>query len=146
MAPSTEITTSVPARGKVIDRRGGDRIVFAPQNTNYELELLSDDYRGPLHVLTDGHIRVMARKVWTVPSGGNFISPIFGPPRSIQGRVRAIGDKSIVVQAGCPITVELPVNNSGIDLAHGPIQVGAIVNVVALPGAGFTSSGTSAHG
>jgi hypothetical protein len=137
MAASTETTTSFPARGKVIDRRGADRLVFAPSNTNYELELLADNYQGPLNVLTDGQVRVTARKIWTVPSGGNFISPILGPPRTIQGRIRTLGDRSMVIQAGCPITVEFPTLESGIDLASGPLQVGAMVNIMAMPGARF---------
>ena len=137
MPASTEMTSSFPARGKVIERRGSDRIVFAAQNTNYELELLADNHTAPLNVLTDGHVHVTARKIWTVPSGGNFISPVLGPPRTIQGRIRVLGDRSIVVQAGCPIVVEFPTLESGIDLANGPMQVGAMVNIMAMPGASF---------
>jgi hypothetical protein len=135
--PSPTDTASFPARGKVTERRGPDRVVFAPSNTNYEMELLADNYQGPLSVLTDGHVRVMARKIWTVPSGGNFISPVLGSPRTIQGRIRALSDRSLVVQAGCPITVDFPTLESGIDLANGPLQVGSIVNIMAMPGASF---------
>jgi hypothetical protein len=84
-----------------------------------------------------GVIRVVARKVYTVPSGGNFINPIFGPPRTIQGRVRALDGGSMVVQAGMPVHVELPAEASAVELANGPIAVGSLVNVVALPGATF---------
>lgn len=139
MAASTDTTTptSFPARGKVIERRGSDRIVFAPQNTNYELELLTNNYQGPLNVLTDGHIRVTARKIWTVPSGGNFMSPVLGSPRTIQGRIRAIGDRSMVVHAGCPITIDFPSLESGIDLPSGPLRVSTMVNIMTMPGARF---------
>jgi hypothetical protein len=137
MPAPTETMTAFPARGKVIERRGSDRVVFAPSNTNYELELLADNYQGPLNVLTDGIVRVQARKIWTVPSGGNFISPVLGQPRTIQGRIRALGDRSMVVQAGCPIAVDFPEADSGFDLANGPLQVGVMVNVVAMPGARF---------
>jgi hypothetical protein len=137
MAASTETSNSFPARGKVIECRGADRVVFAPSNTNYELELLADTYKGPLNVLTDGHVRVQARKIWTVPSGGNFISPVLGSPRTIQGRIRALRGRSLVVHAGCPITVAFPSLESGIDLANGPLQIGVMVNIVALPGARF---------
>ena len=136
MSSPTE-TQTPSARGKVIERRGGDRVVFAPANTNYELDLVAEHYAGPLNVLTDGVVRVTARKIWTVPSGGNFISPVLGPPRTIQGRIRAVTDRSIVVQAGCTITVDFPAADSGFDLANGPLQVGAIVNVMAMPGASY---------
>ena len=54
--------------------------------TNYQLHLeFSGDAKPavstqPIECL----IRVDARKVYTVPSGGNFIQPIFGPPKIIQ--------------------------------------------------------------
>ena len=43
-------------------------------------------------------VRVRARKVWTVPSGGLFVAPIFGPPRIVQGRVRALDEHEIVIR------------------------------------------------
>jgi hypothetical protein len=73
--------------------------------------------------------------VYTVPSGGNFIQPIFGPPRVIQGRVRGGDEKQIVVHAGVPMTITLPADALAIDLARGPIAVGSMVNVIAMPGA-----------
>ena len=112
-------------------------VLFAPHGTNYELHLAAPNYRGPVGSLTQGVIRATARKVWTVPSGGNFISPIFGPPRTIQGRVRALDERTIVVQASLPIAVDLPESDAAIDLVNGPISVGVMVNVVALPGARF---------
>jgi hypothetical protein len=78
---------------------------------------------------------VTARKIWTVPSGGNFISPVLGSPRTIQGRIRSLGERSMVIQAGCPIIIDFPSLESGIDLANGALQVGAIVNIMAMPGA-----------
>jgi hypothetical protein len=101
------------------------------------LHLIAPNYAGPVGSLTHGIIRAVARKVWTVPSGGNFIAPIFGSPRTIQGRVRALNETSILMQAGAPIVVDLPADANGIDLANGPIRVGAMVNVTALPGARF---------
>jgi hypothetical protein len=43
----------------------------------------------------------------------------------------------MVVHAGCQIWVELPDNDIVYDLARGPVRVGGIVNVTALPGAAF---------
>ena len=124
------------AKGKVTGTKDGV-VTFAPSGTNYELHLAAPNYRGPVGSLTQGVIRAVARKVWTVPSGGNFIAPIFGSPRTIQGRVRALDERWLVVQAGTPIVVELSDDANVIDLANGPITVGALVNVTAMPGARF---------
>lgn len=128
------IEVPLRARGKVTQATEG-RVVFAPAGTNYELHLQAPAFTGPIDVLLEGIVRAKARKVWTVPSGGNFISPIFGTPRTIQGRIRWMDQRSMVVQAGCPIHIEFPAENTGYDLANGPLSVGAMVNVVVQPGA-----------
>ena len=129
-------TAGLAAQGKVKGLTGG-LVLFAPSNTNYELHLVSPGYSGPLNALTRGVVRAVARKAYTVPSGGNFISPIYGQPRTIQGRVRSINGNDIVVQAGLPIHVTLPGDASAVELANGAIAVGSLVNVVALPGATY---------
>ena len=123
-----------PARGKIIAMQGR-AVVFAPTGTNYELRL---DAEGSLDgaqigVAAEAFIRVAARKVWTVPSGGNFISPIFGPPRTIQGRIRYLDGDKMVVQAGVPVIVSLPADPSVYDLVRGNLAVGGLVNVAAHP-------------
>ena len=143
-ATSTVASPAAPganpaARGRVTSTSDGI-VVFAPSGTNYELHLAAPGYAGPVGSLTEGVVRVTARKVWTVPSGGNFIAPIFGSPRTVQGRVRAVDERSIVVHAGAPIVVDLPDGPALIDLANGPIRVGAMVNVTALPGGRFEPS------
>lgn len=127
---------TIPARGKVTSAADG-RVKFVPGNTAYELHLAAPNYAGPVNVLVDGVIRVTARKAYTVPSGGLFISPIYGPPKTLQGRVQALHGNTIILQAGVPVHVELPPESSGVELANGPITVGSLVNVVALPGATF---------
>lgn len=127
-------TTEITAAGKLIATRSGV-VVFKPTGTNYELHLVANGDPGPLNVPIKAVIRVVARKIWTVPSGGNFIAPILGTPRTIQGRVRSLNQGSMLVQAGAPILVEFPTDDSAFDLANGGIAVGAMVNVVAMPGA-----------
>src|SRR5688500_13627305 len=129
-------TAGLAAQGKV-KAVNGDLVTFAPSNTNYELHLVSPGYAGPLNTLVRGVVRAVARKAYTVPSGGNFISPIYGSPRIIQGRVRAIDGNTIVVQAGVPVYVTMPADASAVEMANGPIAVGSLTNVVALPGATF---------
>ena len=130
--------TDFPARGKIIAIEGRT-IVFAPENTNYELRLEADSPpdASQVGVITTAIINMSARKLWTVPSGGNFIEPIFGPPRKIQGRIRYLDDDRMVVQAGTPIVVALPADPSAYDLVRGPLAVGTLVNVSVLPGATF---------
>ena len=128
--------TTGAARGVVTSRKD-NLVVFAPHGTNYELHLVAPNYSGPVGIQTQGIIRVTARKVWTVPSGGNFISPLFGPPRIVQGRVRALDERTLVVLAGTPVIVDLPNDPSVMDLANGSVTVGSLVNVTALPGARF---------
>jgi hypothetical protein len=128
-------TPTIAARGKVTAVTPGGLVKFAPLETNYDLHLACPSYSGPLNTLVDVVVRVTARKAYTVTSGGNFISPIYGPPKTIQGRVRAVDGNSIVVQAGLPIHVRLPDESSAVEMANGPIAVGSLVNVVALPGA-----------
>ena|SRR5579864_6655974 len=134
MADTTTATANRFAFGKVTSVKDG-QVAFNPRGTSYELQLAVAKYSGPLNTPITCLIRVTARKVYTVPSGGNFIVPIFGPPRIVQGRVRSADSKSIVVHAACPIHVDLPAEDHAIDLDEGPIGVGRMVNVVCLPGA-----------
>ncbi|HXE52857.1 MAG TPA: hypothetical protein VN541_07585 [Tepidisphaeraceae bacterium] len=131
MAEASGAASSV-ASGKVTAVRDG-MVVFNPAGTRYELQL-AGQYAGPLNVPVRCSIRAQARKVYTVPSGGNFITPIFGPPRIVQGRVVSAEPGKLLIQAGCPVHVELPSADAGIDLDDGPIYAGRMVNVVCLPG------------
>ena len=122
--------------GKIIAVDGDDAVVFAPRGTSYELRLrTATRYAGATNTPVEAVIRVVARKVWTVPSGGNFISPIQGPPRIVQGRVRAANERQLVVHGGAAFVVDLPADDHAVDLPNGPITLGHMVNVTAMPGA-----------
>ena len=129
-------STDFPARGKIIEVREG-LVVFQPAGTNYQIyaEFTGDAKPEVSAQPIECFIRVNAHKVYTVPSGGNFIAPIFGPPKIIQGRVKYADEKIIVVHAGTPIICALPGADSAIDLSEGRIQVGHMANVVAIRGA-----------
>jgi len=123
--------------GKVIAVKDG-AVIFNPRATRYQWELkTSTSYAGPLNIPVEALLRADARKVYTVPSGGNFVTPITGPPRIVQGRVRYADDRQIVVQANAFFIIDLPPVDTAIDLDNGPIAVNTMVNVVALPGAIF---------
>jgi hypothetical protein len=132
IAPELSVT-----RGKVIAVK--DRIVvFVPRGSNYELHLAtSTQYTGPVNTPIEAVIRAVARKIWTVATGGNFITPIIGPPRIVQGRVRHVTADQIIVHAGAAFVIDLPPVDSAIDLPNGPIALGSMVNVTAMPGATF---------
>ncbi len=134
-------SSDFPARGNVI---GGDAggVVFNPVSTNYELKLAAagDPTGGPPQPTggrVEGLVRATGRKLWTVASGGNFVAPIFGPPRILQGRIRYLDQTTMVVSCGLPVLVTLPAADSAYDLTSGPLAVGVLVNVTLLPGASF---------
>lgn len=122
------------AKGKVL-RTEGETIVFRPWNTTYEMYLICPDYRGPVNEPVELVIRASARKVYTVPSGGLFVSPIMGVPKIVQGRVKDLTDEQITLNCGVLINIVLPTVPGGIELARGPIETGALVNAVLLAGA-----------
>jgi hypothetical protein len=131
-----------PARGKVL-RIAAGKIIFSPINTNYEIQLEpAQPFDGPIGQQILCLIRAKARKVYTVPSGGGFIAPIFGSPRTIQGRALYVDEQQIIIRAGVPIIVELPKSDDALDLEEGAISVGSIVNAVAFPGTTFQYVGS----
>lgn len=128
-------SSDFPARGKV-SRVDGDSVIFAPNGSTYELKLrVADSYQGQLNQPVDGLIKLVCRKLWTVPSGGNFVTPIQGPPRIIQGRIKYLDSREMVVQAGVPVVVRLPTAVDCMDLPNGSLEVGRLVNCTIMPGA-----------
>jgi hypothetical protein len=131
------ITTQLAAKGKVLRLlEDGSGVVFHPIETNYELHL-AGNYTGPVGRHLYGVAHVKARKIYSVPSGGNFVQPVLGTPRIIQGRVLSLDERHLVVKAGGVFVVELPEGKDTLDLNSGDIRVGTLVNVVAQPGATF---------
>ena len=90
--------------------------------------------RSPVLIAISCFIRCNARKVWTMPSGGNFVTPIFGTPRIVQGRVRYLEENLAVIQAGCPVIVTLPADGTAFDLLNGPLAATGLVNATLIPG------------
>ena len=124
-----------PARGKIL-RIENNLVVFSPAGTSYELHCVSaaGDLPTPSAPTVSCHIRATARKIWTMASGGNFVTPIFGTPRIVQGRVRYLEDGLAVIQAGCPVIVTLPADGAAFDLLNGPLASTGLVNATLVPG------------
>jgi heme/copper-type cytochrome/quinol oxidase subunit 2 len=126
-----------PARGHVLEVAEG-HLVFAPTGFRYQLQLQTKSrFGGNSKAPVSGLVRGIARQLWTIPAGGNFVSPIFGSPRTVQGRLKYVSDTEIVVQAGMPIVLQLPHNDVSIDLTNGPLVVGAMINAMVMPGMEF---------
>src|SRR5688572_13360748 len=98
-----------PTRGKIVVVEEG-LAKFAPAETRYQwhLGLQGKHDNLPIGAPIEVFIYVDARKLYTVQSGGNFVEPIVGPPRIIQGRVRFVSDSVIVVNASANFIVTLP--------------------------------------
>jgi len=134
---STHALAAYASTGRVSASRDG-LVVFHPTGTNYELYLACDPaYAGLVGRKVNALIIAQARKVWTVPSGGNFISPIFGPPKIVQGRVRLVEGNRLILHAGTDFVIDLPVDDSAIELAHGAFGRGTMINCTLQPGAKF---------
>jgi hypothetical protein len=80
-----------------------------------------------------------------MPSGGNFVTPIFGPPKVVQGRVRYLEERLAVVHAGVPILLSLPAADVDFDLSSGPVVPGGIINATTFPGATIELVKTTAN-
>src|SRR5690606_17484877 len=108
-------------------------------NTTYQIELQTPKgrYDGPVNELVDGVIRANARKMYTVPSGGAWLEPIFGPPRTVQGRVRHVEGRYLVLHCGALFLVRMPEDDTAIDLVNGKFRVGAMANATLHSGATF---------
>ncbi|HZK81387.1 MAG TPA: hypothetical protein VFC46_09980 [Humisphaera sp.] len=124
------------AFGKVTAIRD-NLVIFSPAGGSYEMHLVCPGFARTLNTPIHGVVRVKARKIYTVPSGGLFVTPIFGPPRIIQGRIKSLDRNSMVLHAGGNIVVDFPAGDDAFELANGPLTVGKMANVVAWPGATF---------
>ncbi len=106
--PTTKIDPAM-ARGVFVgtakSKDGGPgHIVFGVPNTSYELHLMPQSDVGvqPGRRLI-GTIRVRARRIDKTTTGGQFIEPVYGRPRRVQGTVVRVLSDCIVVDAGVPL-------------------------------------------
>lgn len=121
-------------RATLIESRP-DRIVLALPGTDYRLHLVP---AGPIGAAVGspvrGRIEVHARRIDVTRVGGQFIDPVYGRPRIIQGRVvETIPESSmIVVRAFAPLHVRVRPPQK-----PGDFEIGVMVNFSVDPGAVF---------
>jgi hypothetical protein len=73
-------------------------------NTSYELHLLpTAEVKTQPGKRLIGTIRAQARRMDVVQTGGQYIEPVMGRPRRVQGTVIAIAGDAVVVDAGVPV-------------------------------------------
>jgi len=79
-------------------------ITFNVPNTSYELHLLpTSEVKTQPGKRLIGTIRAQARRMDVVQTGGQYIEPVMGRPRRVQGTVIAIAGDAVVVDAGVPV-------------------------------------------
>lgn len=68
-----------------------------------------------------GVVHAPARKAEVVSDGGNYVEPLFGRPRRMQGRVVEQYPKTneLLVQVGYPVRVKLPHEQTVVDFPVG---------------------------
>jgi hypothetical protein len=79
-------------------------VKFSVPNTSYELHLRAT---GAIAAQPGkrliGLVRAQARRIDITTTGGQFIEPVMGRPRRVQGTVIAVVNGAVVVDAGIPI-------------------------------------------
>lgn len=110
-------------------------IKFLVPNTSYELHL-----RPAAEIATAkgkrlvGVIRAQARRIDVVGTGGQYVEPVFGRPRRVQGTVVRSEAGGVVVDAG--VTIHLIPTDSR--QSAEAFQPGQLVSCDVLDGATFT--------
>lgn len=112
-------------------------ITISFPNTSYQMHLRpTAAIRAEIGKRILGVIRVTARRVDVVDTGGKYVEPVYGRPRRVQGRVLSIDNsaRTIVVDASAPIHLAL---NDARQQASDFTQ-GDLVSCDVLDGATFT--------
>lgn len=96
------------ARG-VLAEATPDTVTFAVPGTDYQILLgVLTRVTSPTGKRLVGTIRVSARRIDLVHTGGRYIEPVYGRPRRIQGNVIAVdlASKSLIIDACVPMVVK----------------------------------------
>ena len=118
------------------DSKGFIKLKFT--GTSYEIHLTPT---GPIAAAVGkrvvGKICAEATRIDTVQTGGQYVEPVYGHPRRIQGRVIAVEEGRVVVDAGMPIHCR-PTDSRQ---KAADFEKGQFVSFDVLDGATFTVEG-----
>ena len=135
-SPTSKIASHL-ARG-VVGAPVKDHFVLEVPNTSYQLHLVPT---APVNVAQGkrvvGVIRLQARRVDVVGTGGRYFEPVYGRPRRVQGTVVGVdaSANSLTVNAGVPVVVTLTDERQ----QASSFAEGQLVSFDALDGATFTA-------
>jgi hypothetical protein len=138
-APTNKIDSALARGTLAAGSPGPGLIVVEFPNTNYHMHLIAgSDVPSIIGGRLIGIVRVDARRVDVVNTGGKYIEPVIGRPRRVQGRVVSWDDASrtLVVDAGVPIHLELQDDRQ----TPSEFEKGTLVSCDVLDGATFTPS------
>jgi hypothetical protein len=111
-------------------------ITFLVPNTSYEMHLLpTGEIKAQVGKRLLGTIRAQARRIDVVQTGGQYVEPVMGRPRRVQGTVIAIAGDSVVVDAG----VAIHCRPTDVRQQAGQFSVGQFVSFDVLDGSTFTA-------
>lgn len=114
-------------------------ITFLVPNTSYEMHLLPtpplSEIKAQVGKRLLGTIRAQARRIDVVQTGGQYVEPVMGRPRRVQGTVIAIAGDSVVVDAG----VAIHCRPTDARQQAGQFSVGQFVSFDVLDGSTFTA-------
>lgn len=114
-------------------------IVLSFYNTNYKTRFRATDadierLRPSLGKRVLGRASVGARKIAECKTGGRYIEPVYGAPQRAQGKIVAITEQALVIDAGGP---KLHVEPTHPEQALGAFEAGQMITFDAQEGATF---------
>ena len=101
---------------------GGDQFVVSVPGTEYVLTLASGGRTStPVGKRVAGVVSGRAQKFHRAAAGGEFIEPVEGHPRIVQGRIRAVDAAAnrVLLQAVIPMWVTLEAGQSAREFSAG---------------------------
>lgn len=128
-------TCSTLATG-YIEQSEPELLVLSIPKSDYRIHLVpTGAIKAAVGDRITGRIEAAARRIDLCYTGGTFVDPVYGRPRNIQGRIRAIqpSDNTLLVQAGVPMYVNVRAPQRAEQF-----QVGQVIHCAVDRGATFT--------
>ena len=101
----------------IVDSVENDVVTLRVPNMNYRNSFVLKGAELKAGEWVQGKILASAWKVDRVELGGNYVEPLFGRPRRMQGTILAVdvGQNELTVQVGYEVTVKLPTKYKAAD-------------------------------